>query len=306
LDQKKKRFTYSAYGLVISSEIEIQEFTRCEEPADVHIKYDIIQDSTFRIIRKEKNRISAFEFVFITNDAKYSITHGNAILIEARKRANQNIMKAYITGACLAVVLLQRGAVPLHGSSVVIDGKGIIFTGKSGAGKSSLCHTFRKNNYQFLSDDISVVSTGDNGEALVHPAFPQQKLCKDTAKLVGYDLYGSSGTIVDRKLVINSDHNFRNEPAHLAAVFELVKSKNKQVEVQLITGSEKLKRLINNINYISVLTRMGISAEYFMKCTDIAGKIAYYELRRPRRGNTTQEQMNHVIESVSATGSGDI
>ncbi len=297
LISKGKKTTYSAFGLIISSEIVIDAFQPCEGIPDVNILVDQLQPHLREgICPKVKHLISSSEFMFQKNGVRYLIQDGKRIVIELPARYNSAMVQAYITGACMATILLQRSILPMHGSAVVIGGRAAIFTGHSGAGKSSLCHAFRKNQYEYLSDDITVVSVNEEGHTMIQPSFPQQRLCRNTARKLGYDLKDPSLGYVDGKVIINSDHLFWNQPAPLAAVFEISKHRGRRVEVTPVTGTEKLKRLINNINYSDIFKGMGVTQDFFLKCTEIANKISWFELRRPYKGDTTQAQMQCVLD----------
>lgn len=292
-----KKITYCAFGLIISSEIVIDAFQICEGIPDVNIHVGRVQP----YLRdgfgpKVKSFLTTSQFLFTKNGVKYLIQDGSQIVIELPARYNPVMVKAYIAGACMATILLQRRVLPMHGSAVVVGDNAVVFTGQSGAGKSSLCHAFRKNQYEYLSDDISVICINEEGRAMLQPSFPQQRLCRSAARKLGYDLKDSSLGYVDGKVIINSDNLFRNQPTSLIAVFEISKHRGNSVEAAPVTGTEKLKRLINNINYSDIFKGMGVTQDLFLKCTEIANKISWYELRRPYKGDTTQEQMQCVLD----------
>ena len=57
----------------------------------------------------------------------------------------------------MGAAILQRGLIPLHGSTVLNGKKAFAICGKSGAGKSSLAAEFIRLGYHLVSDDISVM-----------------------------------------------------------------------------------------------------------------------------------------------------
>ena len=96
-------------------------------------------------------------------------------------------MRLFLLGTSFGALLMQRGILPLHGSAMVVNGRGVVFTGMSGAGKSSLLAAFRKKGYPFLTDDVVAVTVDTAGTAWIHPSYPQQKLWRDSTKAVGVD-----------------------------------------------------------------------------------------------------------------------
>lgn len=291
------RNTYRAYGLVISSEVELPGFLPCQQPADVHIVFgktpEKIEKPTFK---RSRLQLSHNEFLLSDKNTKFYIRDGETVVIEYRNKINKDLIIRYLTTVCLAVILYQRGAIPLHGSCVVIDGKGVVFTGNGGAGKSSLCYAYRKRNHKFLSDEVSVLSLDESGNLMIHPGPPVQRLHLNI--ITEDDLQACSVTkSYDRKYLLCNDRNYEADSVPLAAVFEIRKGRTPQVYADRITGTEKLRCFINNMYYQTILIKMGISRQYFAKCSEIAGKLDFYHLIRPRKGNSLQEQM-HLVDNI--------
>ena len=247
---------------------------------------------------KTEYRVSLKELYFDINEVKYYIKDGSQIIVEIPEKPDYATIYVCLTGICMATILLQRGFIPIHGSCIVIDGKGIVLTGNSGAGKSSLCFAFRQQQYEFLSDDISVISPDDADEIMVYPSHPQQRLDRQLLKKMGYEFLASDTSSFDGKIVINSTHRFRNKPVPLAAIFELRKG-NGEVRCKRVTGTEKIRSIIDNTIYASVFSSLGISTDYFLKYVKIAREVDYFILERPWRGDSIKEQMRHIIDYMS-------
>lgn len=61
----------------------------------------------------------------------------------------------------MVAVLRQNGIFPFHGNGLVMNDTGVIVTGNSGAGKTTLTHSLIHRGWQFLADDaIALHSTG--------------------------------------------------------------------------------------------------------------------------------------------------
>ena len=56
--------------------------------------------------------------------------------------ASQEAFQVYLLGQALSFALVKRGHEPLHATSVVVDGRAVVFLGRSGFGKSSLAACF--------------------------------------------------------------------------------------------------------------------------------------------------------------------
>ncbi len=62
--------------------------------------------------------------------------------------------------------LLRSGGVLLHSAAFVIEGTAYVFPGRSGAGKSTVCHLAKIQGWRILSDELNAVSMQE-GRALV-------------------------------------------------------------------------------------------------------------------------------------------
>lgn len=89
--------------------------------------------------------------------------HGKRIVVCPQPGADEKKVRLFILGTCMAVIMMQRGILPLHGSAVVIDGWAYAFVGHSGAGKSTLSAALASRGYPLLTDDV-VALTWDAGE----------------------------------------------------------------------------------------------------------------------------------------------
>ncbi|WFR62136.1 hypothetical protein P9222_28415 [Paenibacillus amylolyticus] len=88
---------------------------------------------------------------------------GKRIVVSPIPGADEKKVRLFILGTCMAVIMMQRGILPLHGSAVVIDGWAYAFVGYSGAGKSTLSAALASRGYPLLTDDV-VALTWDAGE----------------------------------------------------------------------------------------------------------------------------------------------
>jgi hypothetical protein len=107
------------------------------------------------------------------------------VIIEPYENADNQLIKVYILGSVLGMVLLQNDMVALHGGGIVIDDKGYVFTGDKGAGKSTITTALRQRGYKFVADDVCSIKQGETNK--IYPGFGYQKLCDDTMVKLGYN-----------------------------------------------------------------------------------------------------------------------
>lgn len=67
----------------------------------------------------------------------------------------------FVTGTMMAAIAYQRGAMLLHASAVVRNGRALLLCGQSGLGKSTLAAALCRAGCTFLSDDVSTIEQSD-------------------------------------------------------------------------------------------------------------------------------------------------
>ncbi len=126
----------------------------------------------------------ADETVFVIGSRGESIS-----LVAAPSEYTHDDLAAYALGPVLTVALHLQGAVLLHASAVVMQGKAVVFAGDSGSGKSTTVAMLHRHGYTILSDDVTELA---DGHAL--PSIPALRLWPDVLDA----LYGSAAAFPDR------------------------------------------------------------------------------------------------------------
>lgn len=101
--------------------------------------------------------------VTVKNVGEFLIKSSNEIVVNCKKELlNSSLIQILIFNTLIPLLLLQRGAIIMHGSTVELDNKCILFIGESGMGKSTKAMDFILNKgYNLVSDDISVINYSD-------------------------------------------------------------------------------------------------------------------------------------------------
>ena len=300
-----KYFFYRAYELNIKSELYLPWFIALDNnysgKLDLFILFGKMSDSIKKEIQHGiKWRYKKDDMWFLIEEvAIFRIHNFNTITIETFENYNEDHLKIYLNASAIGLLLLQRNEVAIHGSTLVIDGNAIIFTGDSGAGKSTLSVALRLKGYPFLSDDISVTQKGSENNILVKPGFPMQRLCSDTMKLMGFDTSNFIKVNDEKdKYALPVHDGYINNPVSLKAIFELSFGDVEEVQISQVTGSKKMVQLIKNIYLTDALPYIENKTAYFKKCIDIASKIKFYKLIRPKNLFSIDEQITKILETL--------
>ncbi|WP_091167133.1 aldolase [Paenibacillus sp. 1_12] len=296
---------YKAFGLTVLSEIVLPELPQQQgalgDSADILIeKADV--SKLWREVSSPHSKYVVTEnlvMLDVPDIAIFSIQDGNKITVSPGRGYDEEISRLYILGTCMGALLMQRRIFPLHGSAVAIDGKAYIIIGDSGAGKSTLATTFLNQGYQLLSDDVIAISFSQNLTPLVTPAYPQQKLWKESLVELGMEM-GPYRSIYGRetKYCVPVPSQYFNEPLPLGGVFELVKTVNAKVEIHPIQGLERLRVLSYHTYRNFLIPGLRLMDWHFNTSASIADTIEFFQLRRPAFGFTAHQLATLILAAI--------
>ncbi len=278
-------YIYRAYGLIFLSELLIPELDTAEGTPDVMIKFGEVPAFLSDPVDQGKFYQSAPNEFLLKLDkiAKFYVKDGNTITITPFIDLDSPDIRLFLLGSVFGALLQQRGLLVLHGSSAVIDGKGVVFTGRSGIGKSTLAAAFYKRGYQILTDDVCVVQIGITGIPYIIPGFPSLKLWKDSAEKLGRSTDGLEAVKKDmEKYRAGIEMGDSGEGIALNEIYVLSTHNKENIELKPIKDMAKLEVLLNNTYRYRYLNGQGMKPLHFKQCAAIAGKIEIYNVLRPK------------------------
>lgn len=109
--------------------------------------------------------------------ARYLIAEGRDVRIEPLGGGTADIA-AFLVGMW-AVLLQQRGVMPLHAAAVKSPAGAVLLLGHSGHGKSTLAAALVERGYALLADDVTGLVVRD-GRVTALPSFASLRLWKQT------------------------------------------------------------------------------------------------------------------------------
>jgi DNA polymerase III delta prime subunit len=193
---------------------------------------------------------------------------------------------------------------PLHASALRVGGRCALFSGPSGAGKSTTADALMRRGYGLHADDLSVVTAGPAGEALVLPAFPQQKLWRDTLENAGGDADGLARVVAGReKFAVPRLANFNREPLAVGRIYLLSPESETPLSLEPLAGMEKFRALAEATYRFEYLAGLGLSESHFAAVSALSRKVSVVRLRRPRDFAALDALTDFLIHDFSTWGS---
>ncbi len=254
---------YKVYGLVIESELVFPHWPSVHEhesslEADVVIKLgDIPRDWSERTPSESWYLVEQnHAFMRIQNVGRFLISHGNSILYDPCGQCPDDAW-LYVEGAITGALLHQRHIWPLHGCTVLKpDGFVAAFVGQRGIGKSTLLFELHQRGLRVVADDIAAITFDSEPYPLVHPGFPQGKLCMDAVESFGLDAsqLRPLQNLVQDKFAVKYEREFVSTPCRLNEVYVLERHEGQGLECREFSGLEKLRQLSDNTYRLELLS----------------------------------------------------
>lgn len=301
---KSFKNVYHAFGLVISSEIFIQELI----PVNNNRKVDVvIEKADLYLIWLEQFEEDDFYkikpnqlMLHIPEVAIFCIENGNKIIVSPFNENTEDEIRLYLLGTCMGALLMQRKIIPLHGSAIEIDGKAYAILGDCGAGKSTLAKAFLNRGYKLLTDDVIAITFSDKQEAFAMPSYPQQKLWMES--LNHFQLESNQfKPLIDRetKFAIPADvSQFINEKLPLAGMYELFITENEEISITQVTNMNRFYTVFNQTFRNFFLEELGLMEWHFETSAKLVSQVPIYKIERPRAIFTVYDLTELILSTI--------
>ncbi len=296
---------YKAYGLHVASDLLIPELVPDEDSSatpEVSIVLGKVPGALYGAVEKNDiYQVTRNEYLLrIPKVAGYYVTNGDRIIVEIHEQSESRDARQFLLSTAFVALLLQRQIMVMHASAVVMDGRCVLFTGEPGVGKSTLAVALREQGYSILADDVASMAVGSNGDIMVQPGYPQQKLSRSSADAVGVDISCGvsvvSGSIKD-KYIIPADNAFSRSSASLVAIYELTVGVSRKASITRLASADKLRVVIKG-TWCRLIDVLGHKTEHFNCCLEIVGRVAVSRLSRPRGVFSLGDQIGLVQEDL--------
>lgn len=291
---------YVAYGLTIQSEFdlcELRELNPDGAAADVVVRSGEVEPVPADDGHAETRRIAPRADVCrVTYDAvgSFRVSAGRRITVDAAspKVPETKVFRRLLENELMALLLLQRGMLVLHASAVSVNGRGAIFLGDRGAGKSTTATAFHREGHRLLEDDAVAVRFDEEGPVVL-PGVPELRLTPDSVDGLGVDdtavAVDDWGPEKEYKRVEPGD-----EPAPLAGCYVL--QEGSETRLREIPARNRLFVLVSSTYAQGLLRETDALGDHFKQCSRIAEDVSIRRLVRPKEYG----RLPDVVDLVAA------
>jgi hypothetical protein len=286
---------YSTYGLEISSELPLPELLPSAGGTDARVRLG--QVGNVPPEARGRNGYARAEIgsatLYWQNVGTYHINDGQEITIEAAGGVEARVLRLFLLGPALAVLLSQRGLLVLHASAVAVDGRAVGFLGESGQGKSTTAAAFHRRGHAVVADDVVAVRL-EEGCPIVYPGYPQLKLWPEAAAALGETVEGLAPLRPELpKRGHDVRHRFVGKRLPLAALYVL--GEGPALQIDPLKPSEAVIELVRHTYAARFLQSLGAPA-HLQQCAGLAHRVRARRLLRPR----SLDQLTGLVQRVKA------
>lgn len=286
-------YYYHMYGLTIASPIEFPESYEISSPKRVDATFTFCPPPDWVL-----DEYRAGKFASVTENIMWFrledelliyVANGNEVRIHLLcPEIEPNRMRSYILSGALTFLLFQHHFLLIHGSAIVSNQKVYLISGPSGSGKSTTAlELLKQDSIQFASDDICAVRNV-NGQSLLYPGPPWQKVCADVQARTPEHTYTHLQEVGD-KFGRRLTNGYITTPTPIGGMFIISKEACKELSIAELTGVEKLHALTHNLFRGELLHVLGITPQRMTQMLETVNHFPIYEISRPEGKDTLNE-----------------
>jgi energy-coupling factor transporter ATP-binding protein EcfA2 len=214
----------------------------------------------------------------LDSEPLFRVRNGKEIIINPETNIDTVFLRYLILYQGFGTLLMQRGNLVLHASSINIKDKAVAFLGWCGEGKSTIAAAMNKMNYSTITDDVLAIGFDKQNRPYAFPSFPRVKLCEDVSKYITTEMDVALPIIPEiEKYSYNVYKTFSVKPIPLETIYILKQNtKNQIISLKL---QDALIELIKNCYTINLFDDAKRS-ENLNQCVELVKQIPIKCLER--------------------------
>jgi hypothetical protein len=302
-------YHYRVFGLRVASEYKLPELETMFPPEQPDVRIvlgETPQELEGATVCRPHLQIASQSLLLKVRAAgDFWVRNGNEIILNPLPEASSETVRLFLLGSVFGALLHQRGILPIHGSALVYRGQAFILTGVSGAGKSTLAAALVRKGCKLLTDDVAAVTFDRAGTPWVQPAYPQQKLWRDSAAAMELATGRLIRVMADmEKFAVPAAESYQGKPAVLSAIFHLIKPAGDEpgkLDLGPVRGVDKIPLILSNVYRPRFVKGLGLQGEHYQSCFRLAEKVKATQVYRTRDLGELEELAERVKGTVLLT-----
>lgn len=222
---------------------------------------------------------------------------GYLVHIDPEDAAPASEVRLFVLSSIIGAINHMAGMLPMHASGNIINGQGVIFAGKSGLGKSTLCAGLYKRGFSYLTDNIASIALNELEQPRVFPAYQHVRLWQDS--LQHFSSFGEKGQrarpALDKYDIVLDDGT-NGQPVPLKTVYLLHHSLENSFNIRTVYGRERFDYILHQTFRFKLLKAFGNEQEYFRVLEQVCKNTTVSLVERPIDGFRLEELMDLILK----------
>jgi len=292
---------YTAYGLSIASELLLTNLPPASNKSDVVISLGNVKNLPVT------SDASAAEDIRVTGDeiwcsskgvARFLVKEGRELIVDPEPTADEANLRSTVLELGLPLLLVQRGSLVLHASSVAINDVAFILCGDSGSGKSALAFALYTLGCALVADDIVSIRFRARIPE-VAPSYPEIGMWPDVLEYFGHDpVRFKKQDQTSEKRVYPVQGRFHHESLPLGGVYVL--NNGSDTKIEPISKRQALREL-DEQSWCICKSENPVDSTHFFQYADLVRTAEIRRLTVPR----SLKRIFEVAHMVRAEAVGD-
>jgi hypothetical protein len=301
--RNKILYQYFSNGFYLDTEIEFPEFVSAIPSGFNKVKISLgeVPEIKTKIAFNDLSyQVSKNEFVLdIKGVARYLLKDTTEIIIHPYPNADPCAIRLFVFSIIFSVLIYKHDMMAIHSCSVMHEGKAIIFSGDSGAGKSTIALGFHNKQFEVLNDDISTVFFDTNGLPLVHVGNTRLRLWPQSLHDFGFNIDEFKRVRPEIEKFSFPLLRSRNpDPVALKAVFLISVGDGENIEKRKLNGIELFENLKRSTFSQKLVEELGKTATNFKLYGRLANKVPAFKITRPRHIHPS-DFVDYLVDQLS-------
>lgn len=278
-------YLYRAHGATIESELELPELYPIDGVPDLFIRRGPVPAELEGSVTHGPGYQAAEGryLLDVPAIARYLVTGGRDVQIAQAPGTTEDDVRVFLLSSVMGAVAHQRGSLVMHASAVAVDGGAVLFAGDSGAGKSTLGAAFHDRGHAVVTDDISVITSDDDGHPMVHAGYRHVRLAADALEHVGASLGArrrmNLGTLKYGVTVLGE---LPPTPLRIRRIFMITHRSAEAITLRTLTGHASIAAIVRGTYRRRLSAALGRRSAQFAQCAALGRRIGIVAIERPR------------------------
>ncbi len=267
------------HGLSIRSAVALPELHAGEVATNVWIRLDGLAPLQLEAQEGDSSCHATADEVrlFWRDVGTFLVRRGDEVVVDPAPGADERLLRAFLLGPVLAVLLHQRGRLVLHASAVSVAGEVVAFLGGPGWGKSTTAAALHARGHGVVADDVVALQMLAQRGPVVIPGLPQLRLWPEVSRAIGEvpeRLPRVHPGLDKREMRVASC--LSREPLALRRVYVL--EPGDALEVEPLARQGALVELLRHSYGARSLHRVR-TGSHFQQCASVASSVPALRLR---------------------------